>query len=526
MTQEVRMDTTIKNFFASVVVLLAVITLSACNGGGSNHIVNSTPIMPTSNNPTSMPTPVSTYSISGCLKGTSRGGVVITATPGGEAVVTDTKSGCYVLSGLPGGSYTVTPSDGSGAVFTPVSASVVLSSVDVKNIDFSSSMPTPVSTYSISGCLKGTSRGGVVITATPGGEAVVTDTKSGCYVLSGLPGGSYTVTPSDGSGAVFTPVSASVVLSSVDVKNIDFGSPTKALTTGELVYTCNNALCLKDLVTGVESVGFNTLSIAPDWYPDYISVMHSKGEIAFTGGNIPNIYTTNMSDATPSLTIALYGNTGFTNDCYPYIDSGFDTINAGSFGNLLVVSGYCNVAGHQGDNAIFLTLMDGTGKYIKVIETADTISAQVFAGFDGNKTATVMYADTVPTAPTTVNDYKANIMKVSVHMNATATISPATLFAANVSANSYRILSVSQDYKTVAFVRSISGEPHIIVKPTAGGTEVDLGLGYNPSWAIDGSGLLLFMENGKYYAVHKDGSGEVSVPTPSNLDGGDLQFLP
>ncbi len=432
----------IKKVIGSIVIVFAMATLAACNGGGGGSPVNGTPIGNPSNGTPTTPPPAKD-DISGCIIGATHSITIIT-TPGGASATTNATSGCYTIANLPNGDYTVTPSDGS-VVFVPKSTKVSLS-------------------------------------------ATVTD-----------------------------------------VKKINFTNPAPALASGTIVYPCPKAICEKDLSTGSESVAYAMPSNTDAG--NIVSMRSTPGTVLYNRWNIPDLMMITLSGASPIPTMVWDESTttGLTPDCnaYPMLPN-MDTVHAGTLGNLMVLPVTCQKPGQNGYINVFMVKMDGTYGYVRVTNDAkESVDSPVFGGFDAStNTLTVLYLNFTGTTT-------SDIMRTTVTVNQNSNvISKPTVFAKNVSENTaqsvfnslsvgaHHALSVSQDYKTLAFIRKINGELHIIVKPLAGGKEVDLGIGDRPFWTYNGSGLLLYSVGGiggTSYVVHKDGTGRKMVTRPSNM---------
>jgi hypothetical protein len=160
-------------------------------------------------------TPAPRFSISGTITGTS--GATVTVTLSGAASATQTTSGAYTFSNLLNGSYTVTPS-GTGFVFNPTSTAVTITNANSSPVNFTA---TTATTYSISGTITGGAGASVALTGAA--TASTTADSSGAYTFSGLLAGSYTVTPNL-AGSTFTPVNASVTVSTASLTGINFAA--------------------------------------------------------------------------------------------------------------------------------------------------------------------------------------------------------------------------------------------------------------------------------------------------------------
>ncbi|MEO8382955.1 MAG: pre-peptidase C-terminal domain-containing protein, partial [Acidobacteriota bacterium] len=228
-----------------------------------------------------------TYSISGSA-GTP--GATITA---GSGSATSDGSNNYAISGLAAGSYTVTPTK-SGCTFSPASSAVTITSANVTGINFTASCTAP--TFTISGNA-GTS--GATVTA---GTGSTTSDGSSNYSMSGFVAGSYTVTPTK-SGCTFSPVSASVTITSANV-------------TANFTATCGSGDT--QLTSGVPLTGQSVALGAWKYY--YISVPAGATNLTFATtaatGDV-DIYTQINTKPTTGSYI-----------CRPYTSSGNETCSA------------------------------------------------------------------------------------------------------------------------------------------------------------------------------------------------------
>jgi hypothetical protein len=157
-----------------------------------------------------------TYGISGTVSGDIAGGVAVKLSGAGSKSATTDSSGTYSFTGLKKGSYTITPSL-TGYTFSPTSASATVSNANVTGKDFTATS----STHRISGTVSGAIASGVTVKLSGAGSKSATTDSSGTYSFTGLVNGSYTITPSL-TGYTFSPTSASVTLSSLDITGADF----------------------------------------------------------------------------------------------------------------------------------------------------------------------------------------------------------------------------------------------------------------------------------------------------------------
>jgi hypothetical protein len=472
---------TLTRVLTAFVLALAV---AACSSDGSGD--------GSSSSPTGGSSPPTTYSISGTVSGGVQGGVTIGLTPGGASVVTGT-DGTFSLSGLATGNYTVTPSL-TGYSFTPASTAVTISSANVTGVNLTAAANpvVPPATYSISGTVSGGAQAGVTISVSPGGASVVTDA-SGNFVLSGLTNGGYTVTPSS-ARVTFTPSSIPVTVNGADVTGVNFTTPFPALAAGKELYPCYGAICSNDLSTG-------TISVLSSQSTNLIVPARVGGQIAFqTGSCLMSMSLTTLSPfcAIPSWTGGV-------------AQGSFDITQDAGVTGVVAMSQIFTTPGYPDQRNIILYMMDGSGFQFRVTNGADVDTSPVIASTgNANSTLTLLWVRN-----------GTEILEQDVDPSNNGLIGVATVFASDVK-DGVRAMSVNVDYTRVAFMKNVDGVPHISVKPLAGGAEVDLGVGANPYWTLDGSDRIMFtgVNNEALWAISPDGTGKVQVPVPSNFKVG------
>lgn len=465
--------------FSVIAVSLLII---ACGGGGGGGGPGTTP-------------PTTTYSVSG----TTVAGATINASGQTSAGTVADANGNYSLS-LTNGNHTVVPSL-AGYSFTPTSMAVTVSSASVSGIDFSGILSNTIP-YSISGTVSGGTQAGVVISLSPGGSSTIT-VASGNYVFTGITNGGYTVTPAL-AGHTFTPVNVSVTVNGADVTSVNFTTPVPTLAVGKLLYPCQMAICTKDLSTGVESVVYGAYNI----YPDTIVPYRAQNSVAFIGSNIGGIV--GMSLPTLASVGGISGSGFLAPNCtswpadYPAVS--FDISPLGDFA---VISSNCTPLGSVARKDIFLVKMDGSLMWVRVTDDLTADSQPVIGGVD------------VATGYVTVLFVKngTEIWKQVVDPALDLLIGPATVFASNVLGGT-RAMSVNSAYTHLAFMKNVGGLPHITVMSLTGGAEINLVAGSSPYWALDGSNKILYTANSALWVINPDGTGIMSVPTPSNLQYG------
>ncbi len=480
-------------FFSLIILALGLVS---CGGAGGSS------------------TPPVTYSIAG----TTTAGATVDLTGTSTASTLADVNGSYSFNTLAAGNYTVTPSL-SGYTFSPASKAVSIGNAAVTGVDFSATLTNPP-TYSISGNVSGSVQAGVTITLTPGNSSTVTDS-GGNYLFAGVTNGAYTVTPSVAGNPTFTPANASVTVNGANVNSVNFTTPIPVLATGKLLYPCPMAICKKDLSTGVESVVWGAYNV----YPDTIVPYRTGSNVAYVGGNVGGIV--GMSLSTLSNVGSISGMGMLATNCTSYPQGIFDISPLGDF---VAIASYCTPIGLAARSDIFLVKTDGSLFWSRVTSDADIDYAPVIGGVDavtGN--VTVLYISE--------KSGVLGIWKQVVDPVADMLVGTQVLLANNIidGAGSYtypynlihgdRAMSVNSSYTQLAFMKRVGGMSHIIVMPLAGGAEIDLGIGTNPYWTLDGSNKILYTANNALWVINPDGSGKASVPTPSNLSIGSYYGL-
>lgn len=453
---------------------------------------------------------IPTYGVSGTVSGGVQSGVLLSLSPGNASVVTDV-TGRYILSGLPDGNYTVTPSR-IGHIFTPASTAVAVTGADVVGINFTGTLAN-VSTYSISGKILGQTQSGsstgpivdVLISLSPGNASAVTDA-FGNYVLSGIVSGAYTVTPSI-AGHTFTPASTPVIVNGANVSGVNFVELVPMLASGKLLYPCTSAICTKDLSIGVESVKWSAFNIQPTII---VPMRGASQRIAYGGANIDGILT--LSLTTLAQRSVIPGGGFLAQNCSSAtMERSFDTSSTDLFGDIAVIPSPCLYPGVPLRTDIFAVKMNGSLFWLRVTDDASLKYSPVFGGQDP------------ATGRVTVLFFKESTSEIWQQVidpvNAPSLVGTATIFANNAM-NGDRVMSVNATYTHVAFMKNMNDQSHIVVRSLTGGVEVDLGLGSNPYWALDGSNLILYTADSQLWAINQDGTGKKQVPVPSNLWGG------
>ena len=441
---------------------------------------------------------VPTYSISGTITGTTNATVNLTGAS--TASVTTDGSGNYSFAGLLNGSYTVTPS-GSGFTFDPVSSAVTVSDANVASVNFTATAVV-VPTYSVSGTITGTTNATVNLT----GDAIAsipTDV-NGNYSFAGLSSGSYTVTPSI-AGYIFSPSSSAVIVNSANVASVNFTVPM--LATGKLLYPFDGGIYSMDLATSENTLLWRDYSFY-QWmqYPEKIIPVRAGNIIAFQNSGYGGIHLLNLT--TQTRTQAVWSGIDWVPFCRSWAMGSFDLTQSG---DAVVFSSECS------PRDIVLMKTDGTMYWTRITNDAASDSTPVIGSIaDANGNLTIYFVSD--------KNGEVGIWQQSVNFASGDLVGAQTLFASNVmvlgdvnntNEGETRAISVSPAYDQMAFVKDVGGIPHIVIKPLAGGAEVDLGQGYAPYWTADGK--ILYTNGGTLWVVNPDGTERKQVPTPSNI---------
>lgn len=461
-------------------IIIALVT--ACSGGGSG----------------STPTPA-TYTI------TSTTGAHGTITPLGTTNVTQGNSQGYTMVSDSGYQVDALTVDGN---LVPSANSYTFANVQGNHtIAVAYALIPPPQTYSISGSVTGGVQAGVTVTLSPGGTTKVT-ASNGTYSYTGVLNGGYTVTPSL-AGHTFTPVNASVTVNGADVTGVNFTTPVPVLAVGKLLYPSQESVSVKDLSTGAESYVYG--SPGYNVYPDTIVTYRAGPLMAVIGSNLPGVYAIDLA---PSSIFA--GAINGAVDLAPYCPAWPADYPAVSFdisplGDFAVMASNCTPPGLPARTDIFLVLMDGSNFWARVTDDVDADSQPVILGVD---TATGYV-----TVGWIRNGTEIRKQVINPVPDPAVLVGPQTIVASNVM-KGVRSMSVNSAYTYLAFMKNVGGVSHITVVPLAGGAEVDLGVGTDPYWSLDGSNLIMYTDQNALWVMNPDGTGKMSVPIPSNLQHG------
>lgn len=154
--------------------------------------------------------------------------------------------GNYSFSGLSWGSYTVVPTK-DGVQFSPASQAIKVRRYDVTGVNFTASVTTAPSTYSISGTITGGAGATVALSGAQTGTT--TADSSGNFTFTGLANGTYTITPSK-SGYTMSPASNSVTVNGADVTGVSF---TATVSTHSISGSISGASSVNVALTGVST---------------------------------------------------------------------------------------------------------------------------------------------------------------------------------------------------------------------------------------------------------------------------------
>lgn len=468
-----------KNLWNWLILGLAFV-LSACGGGGDSS-------------PTPTPT---TFTI------TATAGTNGTITPLGSTVVTQGSSQGFTIT--PNSGYKVATLlfvDGAptgDAVTTGTSTTYTFTNVDRNhtiNAAFFAIPPPP--TYHISGSVTGGVQAGVTITASHGGASTVTAT-DGTYSMSGFQNGGYTVTPSL-AGQTFTPASTSVTVNGADVTGVNFTTPWPMQTTGKLLFPSNMAIDVKDLSTGVESLVWGASNV----YPDTIVPARTGGIIAFNGSNINCIKLMSLTTQIPTGCLAPVGDL----QKWDITQSADVVVTSDSFTPIGSTSSQQN---------IILYKMDGSGSSFRVTNGLDVDTSPAICSVgDANTQFSVCWIRNGTDILLQVVDLANNLV-----VGSSSVIASNVMDDVRYLPDGGRAMSASPDYSQLVFMKNVGGVAHVTVKPLSGGVEVDLGVGVDPYWALDGSNRIKYTDSGSNWSILPDGTGRMQIPTPSNLDFG------
>lgn len=368
-----------------------------------------------------------------------------------------------------------------------------------------------VPTYSISGTVTGAT--GVTITLTGQATGTTTTDGSGNYSFSGLMNGNYTVTPSL-SGYTFTPTSRAVAVNVANESGINFAATAiviEVLTTGKLDYPCPMAMCSWDIATSMATVLWG----ASNTYPEVIVPSHDGSVVAFQGPNLDGIHLFNVTNSTEQQVI--FGQIDWTPGCSSWAEDSFDLTQNG---DVAVFSSRCFPVGQPEKRDLVVMKTDGSMFWARVTDDTAFDWSPVIGSVGGaNDNLTIIFASN--------KGGEIGIWKQIIDPVNNLLVGPQTLIASNViNSSTSRVVSVNAGYDKIVFAKNVGGVSHIVVKPLAGGAEVDLGQGSDPYWAADGR--ITYVAGGYLWIVNSDGTGIKQVPTPNNLSGsmGNIIFIP
>ena len=280
---------------------------------------------------------------------------------------------------------------------------------------------------------------------------------------------------------------------------------------GKLVYPCLQAICSWDVETGTPRVLYVTPSASPDWF-----VASRDGKLlAFTGANIGGMMGLNLLTgiATPLISGGGTLDTGCT--------SSVGLSDLSTTGDVGVAISSCITYGGGYQFDVFLVLTNNSLSWARVTNNTDQESSPVIASAgSANSQLKVCFASAHSGGEVSI--YCQDIIlsnPVGSQLVGGPVLLANTGFIWVPSKASAVSLSVSGDYKDLAFTKNISGVSHIMRIPVNGGTEVDLGEGYGPYWSRDGSGRILYTSlGGVLMMMNADGSAKHIVSIPSNID--------
>ncbi|MDO8603969.1 MAG: Ig domain-containing protein [bacterium] len=405
----------------------------------------------------------------------------------------------------------------SGTPTAPYStANLVFSVKDANNVVASTTSTvsftvTTAPTYTVSGCVTGGVQAGVTITVNPGNHVTTTAT-DGCWSLGGFVNNTYTATPTEASNPTFSPPSIQVTVNGMNVTDVDFTTPVPVRSTGKLLYPCQQAFCSMDLSTGTittiwggNQCWWDGCSIA---YPDTIVPYRNSNSVAIIGSNIQRIHGMYLPTLTQTGWVEGQGSLAPNCPSWPadHPKVSFDISPQGDFA---VMASNCSPPGDVARKDIFIVLMDGSNYWARVTNDVEADSQPVIGGVDATTGyVTVLFVRNGTEIRKQVSD-PANDLLIGYQ----------SIIASNVMTG-VRSMSVNAAYTHLAFMKNVGGVSHITIVPLAGGAEVDLGVGTDPYWTLDGSNLILYTADNALWVMNPDGTGKMSVPTPSNLQYG------
>lgn len=491
--------------------IFAFAFLTACGGGGGG----------------STPTPTATFTI------TATAGPHGTITPPGQTVVEKGGSQGYAIVADSGYKIASLVIDG---VSIAISNTHTFTNVQAdQQIDVTFAL---TATHSISGTVKarGVGVAGVTITRTPigpGDNTTVTNA-DGTWVIADVPVGTYAITPSASGNTIFTPTSTTVPVSDANVSGIDFTAPIE----GKILSPCKASslftwdfLCSQDIVTGAVVY---TIGIPPNDSPRLLSTSpqawwtlvtnRTNDFVAFNSGGIATRSLTSVG-----ITQAVIANWPLLSGCSSTPQGSFDLTQTG---DVVVFSDICNGAVNAND--IVLMMMDGSMFYSKVTNDTsfdwspaigsagganDPLDAYFASNRAGCGSGVCIWKQVSTPSTNTLGSLTlvADTGFVSDPLDPTNPFSPSTTHP-YLQLNE-KVISIDAGYTKMAYTKVVNNTKHIVVHTMADGTEIDLGAGSNPRFALDGNNVILYDCDLGQCVINPDGTGKLQLPALSNLSG-------
>ncbi len=194
-------------------------------------------------------------------------------------------------------------------------------------------------------------------------------------------------------------------------------------------------------------------------------------------------------------------------------------------GDAVVFTSTCQVVAVGSTPYIGLLKTDGSGEWIRITRGSTKVYSPTIGSRGGvaSNALTVLYVQ---------NDgANSNIWKVVVNTN-TSVVGKPTILVGDVFSKQIdifdtysRLISVNKNYTKMIFVRSVNGVNHLLVTSINGGKETDIGVGFNPYWAVDGSNRIIFSTytpNSKsdkqdLWTMNSDGTDRRKMILPANI---------
>ncbi len=303
--------------------------------------------------------------------------------------------------------------------------------------------------------------------------------------------------------------SSDIIPSSAPISGLPVWGSYAYLDKGIEIYPCPDAKCYMDTQTGAWKIlvvgGSNAL----------VPLKNGSGvgmeTTGYYGENVSLFSLPNLSQdwSLNSLLSWKDGNAG----CGTWYTGLFDFTENG---DAIVFTSTCKVVAVGSTPYIGLLKTDGSGEWIRITRGSTKVYSPTIGSHGGvaSNALTILYVQK--------DGANSNIWKVVVNTN-TSVVGKPTMLVGDVFSKQIdifdtysRLISVNKDYAKMVFVRKVNGVNHLFVTSINGGKETDIGVGFNPYWAVDGSNRILFTSGG-LWIMDVDGTNRRKMILPANI---------